>query len=267
MAPSPHQQRLLTGLALTAFLAACLVFQGVLTFLAILFFSLWGMWEFLGLFWGDRPRLGGKVVGAALAVGLVFASWNGRLDLAAGAVIAGFWAAALLFLLDEAGPHTPGLFGEYLALPMALVYVPVSLQFFFRFATSEAVLVLGAAFLSDTAAYYTGVHFGRRKLWPRVSPKKTWEGSLGSLTACLLVVLALGLLFGKAPWWAFLLLGIPLNAAAQAGDLVESAIKRSLEVKDSGTLLPGHGGLLDRIDALLFVVPVYAACRLAVDFF
>ena len=122
----------------------------------------------------------------------------------------------------------------------------------------------------DIAALYVGRNFGRRKLAPAISPNKTWEGTIASILGSVVFGMALVLLgdwlsshnspFTRLhtswPWWNFVLLAILLNIAAQVGDLAESAIKRGVGVKDSGTLLPGHGGVLDRIDALLFAAPV-----------
>lgn len=122
----------------------------------------------------------------------------------------------------------------------------------------------------DIAALYIGKRFGRHKFAPRLSPNKTWEGAIASVVAsCFfglgLVMLGDGFtqqnssftrLHTTEPWWVFLILAVALNAAAQFGDLLESALKRGAGVKDSGTLLPGHGGILDRIDALLLAAPV-----------
>ncbi len=113
------------------------------------------------------------------------------------------------------------------------------------------------AFLSDTGAYFAGKNFGRRKLAPTISPKKTVEGSLGGLATATLGALILGvtLLDGAAPLWQLALLA-PIGAGlGQAGDLLESLVKRACNVKDSGNVLPGHGGLLDRSDALMFTGP------------
>jgi phosphatidate cytidylyltransferase len=107
----------------------------------------------------------------------------------------------------------------------------------------------------DSAAYFVGRAFGRHPLAPHLSPKKTWEGSIASLLGSLLV----GAAFGRAlyaPLEVLLLMAAVGNIAGQAGDLLESAYKRSAGVKDSGGLLPGHGGMLDRIDALILAVPV-----------
>jgi phosphatidate cytidylyltransferase len=125
---------------------------------------------------------------------------------------------------------------------------------------SQVVFLLCIVWAGDVAALYVGRNFGRHKLAPQISPQKTWEGSAASLAGSLLVAFALvsfarGALHFSGPlaWWLALAAG--LNVFAQVGDLVESAIKRGAGVKDSGTLLPGHGGILDRIDAILLAAP------------
>jgi phosphatidate cytidylyltransferase len=116
--------------------------------------------------------------------------------------------------------------------------------------------VLAVLFAGDTAAYYVGKAFGRHKLSPNISPGKTVEGALGGLVANLLV----GTLFKKC-WlpelsWGFCVgLVVLLGVAGQVGDLVESMLKRSVDLKDSGRAFPGHGGVLDRVDGLLFAAP------------
>lgn len=134
---------------------------------------------------------------------------------------------------------------------------------------SLVVFLMCAVWAGDIAALYVGRTWGRRKLAPTLSPNKTWEGSLGSVAGSLLVT---GLLLGLAALlervnltrlsyrdeeiWYWLVLAVVVNVAAQIGDLAESALKRSAGVKDSGNLVPGHGGVLDRIDALLLAAPV-----------
>src|SRR5215469_857450 len=133
---------------------------------------------------------------------------------------------------------------------------------------SLVVFLLCTVWAGDTAALYIGKPFGRHKLAPRLSPQKTWEGSIASVAGSLL---AAGLLlwiadylarwnsvalsYSDEAWWYWLILAVIINIAAQVGDLAESALKRSAGVKDSGTLLPGHGGILDRVDALLLAAP------------
>jgi phosphatidate cytidylyltransferase len=130
----------------------------------------------------------------------------------------------------------------------------------------------------DIAALYIGRHFGRHKL-SRLSPNKTWEGSLASIAGS--VIAGVGVVFaGEAlsargntvlhilqPVWQSVVLAVIINLAAQLGDLLESAIKRGAGVKDSGTMLPGHGGILDRIDALLLAIPVLWCILLLKDAF
>lgn len=120
----------------------------------------------------------------------------------------------------------------------------------------RALVFVLLAVCSDTGAYFAGILFGRHLMAPRISPKKTWEGFAGSVIACLAAG-GLGmayLLDGKV--WYGLVLGAAAAAAASFGDLVESMIKRDLDTKDMSAILPGHGGVLDRIDAMLIVAPV-----------
>ena len=115
--------------------------------------------------------------------------------------------------------------------------------------------VSGTTWLSDSGALFVGKALGRHKMAPRVSPAKTWEGSLGGLVIALLG----GLVFGKMlhlPLGHAAVLGVLCGLVGQIGDLSESALKRDLGVKDSGAVIPGHGGILDRIDSLLFSAPI-----------
>ena len=120
------------------------------------------------------------------------------------------------------------------------------------------ILLLVIVFHCDSGAYFVGRAWGRRKLAPALSPNKTWEGVLGGIVVAMLGVLLLHAIYGftLAPWWLLLLAAVLGSIAGVMGDLVESAFKRFSGVKDSGALLPGHGGILDRVDALLFAAPV-----------
>jgi phosphatidate cytidylyltransferase len=127
---------------------------------------------------------------------------------------------------------------------------------------SQLVFLLCAVWMGDIVALYVGRNLGSHKLAPNLSPNKTWEGSAGSVAGSLLITAGLfffsrntGMLRFAGTLAHWLMLAVVVNIAAQIGDLVESAIKRGAGVKDSGTLLPGHGGILDRIDALLLAAP------------
>lgn len=122
-------------------------------------------------------------------------------------------------------------------------------------------LALFTTFGSDTAAYFVGKAIGRHKLAPQISPGKTWEGAIAGVFGAIIVTL---LFTFNSPWqlplswWQAILLGLAISVFGQLGDLVESLLKRNCGVKDSGTLMPGHGGLLDRMDSVVFAgVVVY----------
>lgn len=115
----------------------------------------------------------------------------------------------------------------------------------------------------DSVAYYTGRAFGKHRLAPVVSPKKSWEGAAGSIVGSVIFgVLYMGWFQPLVPAWKIVVIAIIANIAGQIGDLAESAMKRGAGVKDSGHILPGHGGLLDRVDSSLFALPVVFALNL-----
>ncbi|MFP4030508.1 MAG: phosphatidate cytidylyltransferase [Desulfococcaceae bacterium] len=167
----------------------------------------------------------------------------------AGAVLAKF--STQPYIVDKTGRQLQGLL---------LIGVPLSAAVLIRDGSDGAawlLLVLTVVFAGDIGAFYAGTRLGRHKLLPGVSPGKTVEGAIGGLAANLLVGSVVKIIFLPSLNWHeslpfFLLLG----AAGQVGDLFESAFKRAAGVKDSGRLLPGHGGVLDRVDALLFALPV-----------
>lgn len=267
MQPSPHQQRILTAGLAVSLVALALWLGGPLVTLLLLTLGGLGQWEFTAMFRPGPEHKNLRLTGVALGAVLVLAAQAGGSAAAIWALVACFWFLALRFLMrfgkDQAATH----FNDELILFCSLAYIPLMLQFFLALNTREIILVLLSTTVSDTAAFYAGTLWGKRKIWPQISPKKSWAGSIGGLTGCVLGVTAFGLSLGQAPLWAWLLLGALLNLAAQLGDFFESALKRSLEVKDSGTCLPGHGGLLDRIDSLLLALPCYALLRLALPFF
>lgn len=118
------------------------------------------------------------------------------------------------------------------------------------------LILLTATWVSDTFAYFVGKSFGKHKLAPRLSPKKTVEGALGGIAGAALVGFVSTLVFSGLNTWAVMLLGAFIGIASLLGDLVESALKRQAKVKDSGRIIPGHGGVLDRFDSLLFTGPL-----------
>jgi phosphatidate cytidylyltransferase len=184
----------------------------------------------------------------------------------------GFRSPLIQVLPDTA----QGLFALiYIAYPLTLV----PLLWKSEDGPALVLFLMVCVWAGDIAALYIGRAFGKRKLAPRLSPGKTWVGSIASIGGSVLVaalvifisdtLTARGntLLHISEPLWQSLLLAAILNIAAQLGDLLESAIKRGAGVKDSGTMLPGHGGILDRIDALLLATPVLWFILLIKDYF
>jgi phosphatidate cytidylyltransferase len=137
-----------------------------------------------------------------------------------------------------------------------LVIVPAALALA-TLEPAEILAVLVLVWIADTAAYFVGRSFGRRKLAPSISPGKTWEGAAGGVGGALIYAVVLGAFWGGA-WWAYLAIAAVLAVLSIIGDLFESAAKRQAGVKDSGTLLPGHGGIMDRIDSATATLPVCA---------
>ena len=103
----------------------------------------------------------------------------------------------------------------------------------------------------DTGAYATGLNFGKHKMAPRISPKKTWEGFAGSAASAMIAGVLISVFMIHEPWWLGIILGAVLTLTATVGDLTESLIKRDLGIKDISAWLPGHGGFLDRLDSTL----------------
>ena len=118
------------------------------------------------------------------------------------------------------------------------------------------VLTITLTWIADTLAYFTGIALGRHKLWPRISPKKTWEGLVGGSASVIIAAPLLGGWLVGLTVWQGLILGVLIAVISLYGDLAVSLFKRTAHVKDSSHLIPGHGGILDRLDSLLFTVPV-----------
>lgn len=262
-----NQKRVVTGLLLALVPLLAIAFQGWVLFTILAVFCVFTQWEFYSLFPSGK-RMGQFKTICVVFTFLLLASFNTNSELwPTLTFLSAFWAAAMVFLFRYSSNSENTDFKSPMIFLAGLVYIPLNFHFFLHFNRIELFLVLLAAVVTDTAAYYVGTALGKRKIWPSISPKKSWMGSLGGLGACIIATTAMGLSFGHAALWAWILLGAALNVAAQMGDFFESALKRSLDVKDSGSILPGHGGLLDRVDSLLMVVPMYALLRAIHPFF
>jgi phosphatidate cytidylyltransferase len=135
----------------------------------------------------------------------------------------------------------------------------LAIRFDLGYGLIGVIFVLAVVWATDIAAYAAGRTVGGPKLWPAVSPKKTWAGSIGGLIAAVVAGLLVAVVAGERPGLAVAAVAFVLSLACQAGDLFESAVKRKFGVKDASRLIPGHGGLLDRVDGLTFAAPLAAA--------
>ncbi|MBN9398574.1 MAG: phosphatidate cytidylyltransferase ['Candidatus Kapabacteria' thiocyanatum] len=140
-----------------------------------------------------------------------------------------------------------------------------------RFADGGASFILTlfvSVWMCDSVAYFAGMAFGKHKLFPRVSPKKSWEGAVaGGLGAIVAAIVLGGWLLPHAPMWLLATLGGIVGVFGQIGDLAESLMKRDATIKDSSHLIPGHGGVLDRFDSMLFVAPLICAILVLVNLY
>ena len=202
---------------------------------------------------GARPPLAPLLAGgAAMAV----AAWFWGPDALSLALLVTVLATMVWRLRDGVA----GYLRDVGAATLTAVYVPFLASFAVLLATGEdghwrVLVTLGVVILTDTGGYVAGVLFGRRPLAPSVSPKKSWEGLAGSLLAATAGGAAGGALLLGTAWSAGAAFGLVVAGAAVLGDLAESMLKRDLGIKDMSGLLPGHGGLMDRLDSILFAVP------------
>jgi phosphatidate cytidylyltransferase len=263
-------KRVLTALILAPLVLA-VVFLGPrwLITLAVAAVAVMAAWEFLGL--AERCAARPPRIAVLLAIVVLFAGnfeWPDQT-----LSILGFLSLGLLVCCTFRTP-VDRVLPDAASSIFALFYVGLTLLALPSLreqsnGPSLVVFLLCVVWAGDIAAMYIGRMWGKRKLAPALSPNKTWEGTVGSVAGSVAVTGALlwlasllagwnsaKLSYSDAAWWYWLVLAVVVNAAAQAGDLAESALKRSAGVKDSGTLLPGHGGMLDRIDALLLAAPV-----------
>ncbi len=216
----------------------------------------------------SRDRFGPLAIGAGLVAAfywlpLVLDPSRHSPSLILLSIMAGsFLVPAIYFLFRHGQIETVAT--RLMATTVGIFYVGISFTFLAMLKRDHPgdigphliILVLASAWLSDTGGYFAGKALGRHKLYPAVSPNKTWEGSIGGLVAVALGAAAIKtFLLPAFSWVDIMLLAIPSAVIGQVGDLCESLLKRSMGVKDSGALLPGHGGILDRVDAVLFIAP------------
>lgn len=256
-------QRTLTGIVFVVVLVGAIWFSPLSFFLLLLFINTLGLWEYASIFEG-RPEAPNKWVTTAIGTIIFMLLLSGSL-----LPVPAYLTKLIIPLLFV--PCIAELYSgkadpfQRAALSMSgILYLILPLYCFDLIATSSThyhytwQLPLSYFILiwsSDTFAYLSGRAFGKHKLFERISPKKTWEGSIGGAICTMLISFVLYRFYGIYPLPVWLGLAVIIVVCGTLGDLVESMLKRSLDVKDSGNILPGHGGILDRFDSLLFSAP------------
>jgi len=234
---------------------------GVFLFIAVL-----TQWEFYRIVQtpGSRPlKIWGSLIGLCL-VSCSFLSISGKLNFDWLLILIPLGMTTFVIKLFQKNETRPFLGTAFTWLGIIYVALPFSMLHYVGFARGsyDFQLVLGCLLLHwahDVGAYFVGVRFGKTKLFSRLSPNKSWEGSAGGALLTLLVILIGSNWADSLQLWEWLTIGVLVVVAGTLGDLVESQLKRSLEIKDSGHSIPGHGGFLDRFDGLLISTPFIAA--------
>jgi phosphatidate cytidylyltransferase len=251
--------RLASGFALAG-IAFGLTYAGPLAFaLLVLACALVISWEWGRLVRGTAFDLGFYIHAAAVVIAIVLAAAGYA---ALGVAVLAIAAIILVPLYVGRGARLSALGVFYSGLPsVALLWLRSDEPYGFL-----AVLLLFAIVWSaDTAAYASGRTIGGPKLWPSVSPKKTWAGLIGALAAGAAAGALFALIVGDLPPLHLAFVGLALSFVAQAGDLAESALKRLFGLKDASDLIPGHGGFMDRLDSIVAASVAAALFALAVD--
>ena len=260
-----HLKRWITGLSAVPFLIYIIIKGGLIFTLFIGLVALIGLWEYFRVTLSRDDSTGAMIMKilAYLYAGLIM--WSAHHLSAANilnSVAACFWltalAAVLLFKQDQQ------IFETAKKQLLGILYIPLLLSYLVLIRNGTAadgatwiLFVLVIVFFGDIGALYAGTFFGKHKLYPALSPKKTIEGSLGGLGANIICGGLFKLFFlPELSWGVSLLFFVALGAAGQVGDLFETGLKRVADVKDSGGILPGHGGILDRADAAMYAAPV-----------
>lgn len=261
--------RALTGIAIVAVQVLCTYLSPISLAALFLLLTALAVNEFLGLL----IKKGGIRIGRPLIVAgscyLFFAVW---LNCLTEASLLALFLPYLLFIIfccvrelynDDGNPIVNlgaiMLSQLYVALPLSLINL-LAFSDCYLYDCSIKYYVFPLAmyvflWLNDTGAYLCGSLLGKHKLFPRISPKKSWEGSIGGTIVAMASAVAVAHFFPVLNVWQWVGMALVVVVAGTYGDLTESMIKRSLDVKDSGRMLPGHGGILDRLDSMLFAIP------------
>jgi phosphatidate cytidylyltransferase len=264
-----HLKRWLTGLTALPVLIGCVVAGGLPFTSLIALAALAGLWEFFRIVLPpDVPvfRQPVVLVGFAAGLALILCAHGSRPEIIGVVLGLNIGVSGFLSLRRFTADRMVLVWAARQSQGVCYIPLSLSLLILLRSAADGVtwiILLCAIIFAGDTMALYAGTLWGRHRLSPTISPGKTIEGSVAGLAAGLAVgLVAKALFLPEWEWPGCILFAVAVGVAGQVGDLFESALKRASNVKDSGTLLPGHGGVLDRIDALLFAAPVAFGLRM-----
>ncbi len=259
-----NSKRWVTGIIALPLLIVLVYKGGPVVFAAFIgIISLYSLWEYFRLVFHARKAVMRDPIPTLIlfvAPIIIWAAYKNSFQTILSVITLNLICSGFLALLRfKSDPLVPEIITKQI---LGMIYIPLSLSYLVLIRNgidgiAWIFFLLCIVFAGDTAAYYVGSYLGRHPLCPSVSPKKTVEGSIGGLFANIGVGLLFKFIFFPLlSWGGSLLFFLSVGIAGQVGDLFESVLKRSANVKDSGAILPGHGGILDRIDALLFAAPV-----------
>ena len=254
-------QRIITGVLGGALVVGLIFASQWGLALIVVVLSLVGLWEFYQLSTRDNIKPN-KFLGLFMAILLLFLIlFSDQIDIKPP-----FWwlVAPLLSLtfISELFQKSLKPFESISLTVLGLLYVVLPFIGLYLCSISLGTYqpdipmgILACLWASDSGAYFAGKSFGKHKLFERISPKKTWEGSVGGLLLSLITAFVWSCFFKSMPLQVWLMISFSIVVMGSLGDLVESMFKRSLEIKDSGSIIPGHGGVLDRFDGLFMAIP------------
>jgi phosphatidate cytidylyltransferase len=259
-----HVKRIITSLIAFPLLSLLILKGSALLFSSfIAVVSLFALYEYFQIVFSDKKSSVWSPIslwGGFCGLLIISSAYTVSFQLMLGAVVLNSVGASVLSMMRY--KTDPGILKDVKREIQGVIYIPLSLAFIVLLRNDPhgvawIFLLLFIVFAGDVGAFYAGKFFGRHKLSPSISPGKTIEGSIGGMILCVIVGYVFVRLFLPHLTHAIIfLLFVFINIIAQIGDLFESELKRTAGIKDSGNILPGHGGILDRIDALLFAAPV-----------
>lgn len=259
-------QRSVTGIIFVAVLMGSIAYSHISFIILFLIITILGVWEFYGLSKKDRAyplAVPGLVASIILFLTISLTAYN-QVQFPVKILVVNLLSIFIIFVFElYRKRNNPFVNIAYTLLAPIYIALPLALLNYIAFfgedkSTYSPTIIIGYFIIlwaSDSGAYLVGSKFGKTKLFKRISPKKTWEGTIGGTLFALTGAYVSYILFDQLTLANWLIMALIIVVFGNWGDLVESLFKRSINVKDSGNLLPGHGGILDRFDSVFISVP------------